>query len=339
MFKKNTIKYKEKVINKFISLIDKGYDADYCFKKFPIFDYYKDDIKLYLNTINNIKGLKTIEPTDEFKNSLFEKITQNTNQYDKNLFINNYNSYKSSKFKKPFLKPVIVFLSAFLFLTFSYTGTVFASQNSIPGDVLYNVKKSAEVIQLSFTPYSKQGKLHFKFLNNRINEATIILNKNIILSDIEINNLLNSIDYEYKKCNEHNYLNNQDKQKINNEINTIKMQYQNRYRKRYGPRNSNINQDTTSSTSNNLPTELNTNVNEPIDTMKNNFNSNSYNQTQNNEQDINSFNKQNNIDQAINSKNNDGSTNSNANLNNSTEITNGLNKGFNNNNDDNGSFK
>ncbi|MCL4385913.1 MAG: DUF5667 domain-containing protein [Actinobacteria bacterium] len=332
MFKRNTTKYKEKVINKFINLIDKGYDVKYCFKKFPVFNYYKDDINLYLNTIDRIKGFKSIEPSDEYKNTSLEKIYQSAKQYDKNLLIKNSKSYKLSKFKKPFLKPVVIFISAFLFLTFSYTGTVFASQNSIPGDVLYNVKKSAENIQLSFTPYSKQGSLHFKFLNKRINEANTILNKNTNISDEEINNLFNTIDYEFQKCNEHHYLNNQDNQKISNEINTIKMQYQKRYRKRYGPGNSNTSQTTT--TSYNQSTIINNDEinNTNMDGSCMDFNDSTYNST--NKQTGNNDSKQNSSEQTSISSNNDKNNTGNDNLlNNSTETTNGLNyKGFNYNN-------
>ncbi|MEI7615702.1 MAG: DUF5667 domain-containing protein, partial [Actinomycetota bacterium] len=124
--------------------------------------------------------------------------------------------------------------STFLFLTFSYTGTVFASANSIPGDILYNVKISAENIQTSLTPPSRQGSLHLRFLNRRMAEAVIILNNNINISDEKINNLLDSIDLEYKRCNEHNYLNGQQTETLNNEINGIKTETQMRMRKRDG---------------------------------------------------------------------------------------------------------
>ncbi|MHB1376921.1 MAG: DUF5667 domain-containing protein [Candidatus Humimicrobiaceae bacterium] len=248
MFKVNKTKVEEKIINKFISLLDKGYDTEYCFNKFPFFKPYRREIDLYLDALNKIKDFKSIEPSENFKKDTLKKIYQNTQSTENNYLQKNMVFNKSSKLKRPFFKPVITFISTFLFLTFSYTGAVFASENSIPGDILYNVKISAENIQTSFTPYSKQGPLHFRFSNRRMGEAIIILNKNINISDEEMNNLLKSIDLEFQKCNEHHYLNNQESETLNNEINGIKTQTQKRIRKRDGSGNDNNSTQSSSTT-------------------------------------------------------------------------------------------
>jgi len=71
-------------------------------------------------------------------------------------------------------------------------------------------------------------------------EASVILNKNINISDEEMNNLLKSIDLEFQKCNEHHYFNKQESETLNNEINGIKTETQKRIRKRDGSGNNNI---------------------------------------------------------------------------------------------------
>ena len=237
MFKADKAKIEEKIIGKFISLLDKGHNAEYCFDKFPVFKSYRSEIQQYLDALSKIKDFKSVKPSKKFEKSALEKIYQNTQKTEESYFQKNMISYGAKKPRRPFLKPVIAFISTFLFLTFSYTGTVFASTNSIPGDILYSVKISAESIQTSFTPPSQQGPLHLRFLNRRMAEAAIILNENINISDEEINKLLDSIDLEYKRCNEHHYLNGQQNETLNNEINGIKTETQMRMRKRDGTGN------------------------------------------------------------------------------------------------------
>ena len=246
MFKENKTRVEEKIINKFIRLLDKGCDAQYCFNKYPFFKSYRSEIDLYLDTLNKLKDFKSIEPSKNFKKDTLKKIYQNNQKAEDNSFQKNMVFPRSSKLKKLFFKPVIIFISTFLFLTFSYTGSVFASENSIPGDILYNIKISAENIQTTFTPASRQGSLHFRFLNRRMREVNIILDKNINITDEEMNNLLEAIDLEFQKCNEYHYLNNQESETLNNEINVIKMETQKRIRKRNSSGNDNIEGQSTS---------------------------------------------------------------------------------------------
>ncbi|MEI7615915.1 MAG: DUF5667 domain-containing protein [Actinomycetota bacterium] len=234
MFKADKAKVEEKIISKFISLLDKGHDADYCFAKFPVFKSYRSEIEQYLDALSKIRDFRSVKPSKKFEKSALEKIYQNTQKTEESYFQKNLVSRGASKPARPFLKPVIAFISTFLFLSFSYTGTVFASTNSIPGDILYSVKISAEHIQTSFTPPSGQGPLHLRFLNRRMAEAAIILNENINISDEELNKLLGSIDLEYKRCNEHHYLSGQQNETLNIEINGIKTKTQMRMRKMDG---------------------------------------------------------------------------------------------------------
>jgi len=240
MFKENKTNIEEKIIKKFIGLLDKGFDAAYCFNKFPIFNSYRREIELYLEALNRIKDFKSIEPSENFKKNTLNKIYQNAQRTENNSLNKNIVLHRTSKIKRPFFKPAIIFISTFLFFTFSYTGTVFASVNSLPGEILYNVKISAEKIQTSLTPSSRQGSLHFKFLNKRMEEADILLDKNINISDIEMSNLLKAIDIEFQKCNEYHYLNKLESENLNNEIIGIKTQAQKRIRKRNGSGNNNI---------------------------------------------------------------------------------------------------
>jgi hypothetical protein len=91
-------------------------------------------------------------------------------------------------------------------LIFSSAGTVYASQDSLPGENLYVVKRAAESVQLFFYPESKKWQLHFKLLNNRIYEADSLIKTGQEGNMELIKELLLEIDEEYSQCKKYNFL-------------------------------------------------------------------------------------------------------------------------------------
>ncbi len=69
----------------------------------------------------------------------------------------------------------MIFLVFLVLSVFSFSGTLFASQETVPGQVLYPLKKSFESFKLIVYPENQKDDLHFQFLNNRIDEADILL--------------------------------------------------------------------------------------------------------------------------------------------------------------------
>lgn len=188
----------KKILKKFLSLLDKGYDINSFLDKFPD---YRGQLEEYSDAIGSLRYLKNIKPDEDFTKKTLKRIYAltrvNTIENDKRIV---RKELAIIRLRPVFLKPLIVFLSVFLFLSFSYAGTVYASENSIPGDMLYPVKRTSENLQIAFTPYTYEGGLYFKFLNKRLKEADILSKSDKDL-DIELaESLLNDIDYTYGKC-------------------------------------------------------------------------------------------------------------------------------------------
>jgi len=77
-----------------------------------------------------------------------------------------------------YLKPAAVSLMVFLFIALSGWGVVFAARNTIPGDLLYPVKRAAEKtrIALSVNPMQKSV-LRAEILAVRLEEAQVLQEK------------------------------------------------------------------------------------------------------------------------------------------------------------------
>lgn len=193
----------KKILKKFLSLLDKSYDINSCLDKFPD---YREQLKEYSDAIGSLVYLRNIKPDEDFTKKTLKRIHAltriDTIENDKNAA---RRDLVIIRLRPVFLKPLIVFLSVFLFLSFSFAGTVYASGNSVPGDILYPVKRTSENMQIVFTPYTYEGGLYFKFLNKRLKEADILSKSDKVL-DIELaESLLNDINYTYGKCMEHKY--------------------------------------------------------------------------------------------------------------------------------------
>ena len=220
----------EKILKKFLSLLDKGYDEKSCLNRFP---EYEKELRPYLDLHLKLGNLKTISPDSDYFTEGLDKIYKNIRDDEKNKtvidfkynhsaeFYDQNTAFKKSQFKLKLLKPSIIFLSIFLILIFSFTGTLFASQKSLPTDPLYGMKRTVEVIQLKIIPHSKEGEFHLMLLNRRLYETEEIL-KNADVEAETILKLLDEIDFQYKKCVDFMSINSENKDKINAIINSVK---------------------------------------------------------------------------------------------------------------------
>ena len=213
----------DKVIKKFLNLLDKGYGFEYCLEKFsPSIK----DLESYLKILKGLENLGSIKNDKKLEESILEKIYQSSNQSDK-IPEANYNVSRI-RVRPAFLKPAIVFLSVFIFFSLSFAGTVFASESSLPGEALYSVKRTYEEVQIVFTLHTNEGKLYFNFLNKRIFEADTLLNRDDAINEKVVENLLGEIDYNYGKCLEHKSFGKNDGERIGKHIKGLRETFQKR---------------------------------------------------------------------------------------------------------------
>lgn len=280
--RKNKINKKvisSRVIKKFLNLIDRGYSIDYCLEKFSP---YKKELGPYSHILKNLKNLGNIKNNKKLEDSILEKIYKNSEQTDQ-IRESNYN-VRRIRVRPAFLKPVIVFLSIFMFFSLSFAGTIYASANSLPGDVLYNVKKTYENVQIVFTPYANEGKLYLKFLNKRIDEASALLNRTGTIDEEIIESLLSEIDYNYGKCMEHKSFGKNEGKRIGSRINSLRVIFHRRRGYQNENNDQNLEQQQNGDTQNNTQQIEDTSKNSEQYQGGNNQNINQ--QQNNNNQDI-----------------------------------------------------
>jgi len=186
------------ILKRFLKLLDKGRDVDESLEKFP---EYRDELKTYLKIINRLDIFKNIEPNKGFADETLKKIY--INKKVKSIQENAYQSKETlslSRFRPAFLKTAIIFISFLVFLTFSYAGTIYAAEDSVPGETLYSFKRISENIQIFITPNSGEGKLYREFLDERIKEADILLMTDAQVDARLVESLISDIDYTYGMC-------------------------------------------------------------------------------------------------------------------------------------------
>lgn len=231
----NNNKKIEKVFNRCLKLMEKGYSARYCLEKYSS---YRGELEEYFNIIGNLKNIGDIKPEIKNSQNMLKKIyssAANPEEKAGHEIMNGAAAYQHIK-RRSFLKPAIVFATVFVLVIFSFTGTIYASMGSLPGENLYPVKRTAENIQLFFYPESKKGQLHFRLLNNRIDEAGTLIKQGGIDDKKLIEELLLEIDEQYRRCEKHNFFNAEDARKTLEIINAVN----NRYRNKYGQHNQDI---------------------------------------------------------------------------------------------------
>ena len=237
---KRILKHK-KLVNA-LRLSDTRDNAGYCLKRFP---EYRDEIIEYFNAIDSLKDLKKHVPekdaAERILTGIFEKISSNDMSTYKdtarNPLAGGHKIRRSGIFRSApsFLKPALVFVSVFVVLMLSFTGAVYASDDTVPGDTLYPVKRTAETIQVALTPYSKEGELYEEFLGKRLDEAEIILRDEDTIEDAIADEIINDIDFAYDRCRQHNCFGENESYILEGQINTITENIQHkRYSYRHG---------------------------------------------------------------------------------------------------------
>ncbi len=222
----------EKIIYKCLLLIEKGHSLDECINKF---EGYRDEITEYFKTIKNIKGLEVVMPEKDYKKNSLDQIIGEAKRRER---ISSEKATSAAAMKRNIsttkkrliLRPAMIFLVFLMLTTFSFAGTLFASQETVPGQVLYPLKRSFEDFKLIVYPENKKDGLHFQFLNNRIYEANTLLESDDPDTGIFVGDLIDEIDEEYYTCRQYNCFSTRDEDRILDSINNIK----NRFRYRYG---------------------------------------------------------------------------------------------------------
>ncbi|MFC2144911.1 DUF5667 domain-containing protein [Actinomycetota bacterium] len=226
----------EKIINKCLVLMEKGHSLDECINRF---EDYRDEITGYFKTINNVKSLEVLIPEEDYtKNSLTQIISEAKRR--KGISSEKADAKEAIKRdiprakKRLLLRPAMIFVVFLVAAIFSFSGTLFASQETVPGQVLYPLKRSFEDFKLIVYPENKKGDLHFQFLNNRIHEATTLLESDDTDTGIFVEDLIDELDMGYKMCQQYNCFSTQDENKVLNSINNIKNMHKRMHGKNSG---------------------------------------------------------------------------------------------------------
>ena len=129
------------------------------------------------NLINELKKLKFIKASDDFKASLFERLNLGNERF---VLAKTEESYSV---KKHFFKKMFFYRTAPLFMPLSAiiaiiafigggVGMTFASQSALPGEVLYPVKIISEKALIAIASGDdEKARLHFEFSSERLNEV------------------------------------------------------------------------------------------------------------------------------------------------------------------------
>jgi hypothetical protein len=223
--KKISDKKIEKILSRCMILLSKGFDVDFCLSKFK---KYKDVLEGYLEIYGKLKKVTDFELDKNFLKDSLDKIYRNSPEK---------NDISVSKPSRSFmLKPAILLPIVAVIIVFSFTGTLFASQNSVPHEMLYSVKRAIENFKLNIYPKSYSGPLHFDLLKNRINEISTIISS-VSYSKEEADSLLSEIDYEYGQSKKYDYFGNQSKDQVLNDIERLKTKYLEKFGHEYHANN------------------------------------------------------------------------------------------------------
>jgi hypothetical protein len=144
------------------------------------------------NELKKLEVLREIKPNSNWvscaKSDLFEKIEEESNSH-----INVFSLFFLSK------KPVLAAFASFAFIM----GIFGVAQNSVPGDLLYTVKKVTEKGQAALVPVDDRLAFELKLVNERLNELNSIVNENrtgkLASAVKEVNDSLNIVAEKLKE--------------------------------------------------------------------------------------------------------------------------------------------
>jgi Domain of unknown function (DUF5667) len=224
----------QKIIDKCHILIKKGYSIDYCLSR------YKDcrqEIKDYFTAAESLDKLREVRPGKNFSENSLDLIISRARRRER--IAGAKQGHSTVPVRRLILRPAMIFLLIFMLAVFSFSGTLFASQESIPGEALYPLKRSFENFRLNIYPENLKDGLHLQFLNNRISEADALLEEENKDDAILLEELIIDIDKQYRACKRYDCINPGNENVILDSIDSVK----NRYQKKYGKNIQNKDQD------------------------------------------------------------------------------------------------
>ncbi|MBL7155297.1 MAG: hypothetical protein ISS88_02210 [Candidatus Portnoybacteria bacterium] len=119
--------------------------------------------------IKKIKQLKKIQPSQEWLDSTRLELASMAAPSSQELSLNPFNWFRGFH-----LQPVALGICLLLIFTVGPWLTLKASQASLPGDVLYSVKRASEGIQTTVASDESKAQLQVEFAGRRIEELTKI---------------------------------------------------------------------------------------------------------------------------------------------------------------------
>jgi len=200
----------QNITEKCLVLLKKGYSISYCLEKYSC---CREELEPYLKSAMQVQSLKSLQPDENFlKSALQQALSQ----------------VPPKRIRAGWLKPAIAFLTAFIVVSFSFAGTAYASQGSIPGQALYPVKRTVEEVQLFIYPSSQKPKLHLNMLNKRIEEARQVMASEDTPQQLA-DQVMENIEQQYGQCKQYGCLSAENQDQILQDIENINIGYQNRY--------------------------------------------------------------------------------------------------------------
>lgn len=222
--KANQKKINEKILKEFLYLAERGKDTGILLKKYP---GSEDVISGYKKILNGISQFSSFGPAKDFASRSLRNIYALARTGGSGINTDTgRDAIAAARFRPAFIKPLIVFISVLAFFVFSFAGTIYASENSVPGDVLYGVKRAGESIRIAVTPHEKKGGLYIVYLDKRLDEAEAIFSKNGRMLPEETALLMQDIDHTYTKCIEYGRLNNGNNEDLLARMSRVRNRYQ-----------------------------------------------------------------------------------------------------------------
>jgi len=217
----------KKILKRFDKLLDSGAAIEECLEKFPL---YKDELAAYASITRNLKYLQNIKPEKTVEDHCLKMV------YLKSRISNIAGDKETLKrdaafvrMRPAYLKPLVIFLGVFIFISFSFTGTIYASNDSLPGDTLYSVKRVSESIAVAFTPYKYERSIFLKMLDERLFEADMILNNPEYSNTEATEKLISDIDETFNSCCQRKYLGSESNTYFEERVRHMKEGLHNRY--------------------------------------------------------------------------------------------------------------
>ncbi|MDO9546075.1 MAG: DUF5667 domain-containing protein [Pelolinea sp.] len=161
-------KKKTLVISACIENVQSGFmSREQCLLKYP---NLADEIRSTLSTIDIISSITFSE--EEKIDRRLQKVNLMQKLPDREEFVTKRidHRYRLHNLKRRFMMTWVVIVTTILSLI-SGAGAVYASNEALPGDILYPVKMWAENVQLAIAPDDVDMDLYVRFANNRIEEA------------------------------------------------------------------------------------------------------------------------------------------------------------------------